>query len=517
MVPKSRVTGWSVGALDMEQQKKKFKWITDRRVQGIALLLIAAAGLRQATIASSGSSSGTGSTAVTTYPLVMVTRDFRPGYPDFAAGVGDSLPASVGNVGTNLDANGLPTYTGAGKVLTTGARTTSGQYIMPSAAQSSPVTNFTINGASITSNQPMVAKVTFIGAGMVTTYGISGEVNIGSTHYTPFGAYSGTSAVNLNGHAQISAVLPDTIAPGTPITVDGRSWTVSNKATLMTVNSANGGIQVQALRNGSPAPTVAAFTGQVSAKAMLTSYLNAAGNTIVLKPNQVIYLFELGVTDPKSSAFDMQDLVVLVELASDASYFNSATAVAPAPITDACGNTINDTAAVFGAANTGGVSSAATFAQWFTDVPGTNVSQRAYLSMTKDSSGVYSFVTSDFTPIDKEMYGNQGVDHNRGFTATIDAQATYSKCTGQFIEYSGSGDAWIFINGKLALDLGGTHAGASQTALLDRLGLTDGSSVHVQIFYAQRTSNNATFSLRTNTVLSTPNSVGVPGVSGIRD
>lgn len=496
----------------MEQQKKKFKWITDRRVQGVALLLIAAAGLRQATLAGSGTSSGSG-TSAQTYPLVMITRDFRPGYADFAAGAGDTLSASVGNVGANLDANGKPTYTGAGKVLTTGARTTSGQYIMPSTAQSAPVTNFTINGASITSTQPLAVKVTFVGSAMVTAYGIAGRVNVGSTHYTPFGAFDGATAKNLNGLPPTQYVLPGLVTPGTAITVDGRSWKISSGATLFTVNSANGGQQVIALRDGSAVPKTSGFSGQASAKTFLAPYLNATGDKVSLKNNQVIYLFELGVSDKNSTAFDMQDLVVLIDLATDTSYFQTTTT----PITDACGNTINDTQAVFGAANAGGVSSADTFAQWFTDVPGVNVSAKSFLSMTKDSNGVYSFTTSDFTPIDKEMYGNQGADHNRGFTAAIDATATYAKCTGQFIEYSGSGDAWIFINGKLAMDLGGTHSGASQTVLLDRLGLTDGSSVHVQFFYAQRTSGNAAFSLRTNTVLSTPNSVGVPGVSGIRD
>jgi fibro-slime domain-containing protein len=249
---------------------------------------------------------------------------------------------------------------------------------------------------------------------------------------------------------------------------------------------------------------------------MLAPYLDATGTKTKLKDNQVIYLFELATTDQHNATWDMQDLVVLVDLATNASFFTPITTTTAAS-TDSCGTVLNDTSAVLGAANSGGIASAASFGQWFKDSPGNNVSARTFLSMTKDASGIFSFATNDFTPIDGEMYGNQGAAHNRGFTLSIDAGTTYKKCTGQFIEYAGSGDAWLFVNGKLVLDMGGTHAGGRQTVSLDRLGLTDGQEVRIQFFYAQRTSSNAAFALRTNMVLSTPNSVSVPGVSGIRD
>jgi len=502
------------GVVAMER-KRWTKYVTDRRLQGLALILIGAAGLRQATLASSDTT-GTTNVASTSngYPLIAIARDFRPGHADFGAGLGDSLPASVGNIASSLGSDGLPTYTGGGKVMTAPAKDAAGRFIMPAAVQAAPVTNFNINGASISSSQPMAAKVTFVGAAMVSAYGIAGRVNVGTTQYTPFGKFSAPNAYNLNDKPSQSVVLPGIIAPETKITVDGRSWRISDGRELMTINSANGGQQVVALRNGNSVPRTSGFSGQASAKVMLAPYLNAAGDKVVLKSNQVIYLFELGVSDKNSTAFDMQDLIVLVDLASDPSYFQ---APAPVVVTDACGNVVNDTAATFGDVNGGGILSAASFSQWFADVPGANASQRIFLSMTKGPDGVFSYSTPDFTPIDGELYGNQSASHNRGFTCSIDAVSGYKKCGGQFIEYAGAGDAWLFINGKLAMDMGGTHANGKQVVLLDRLGLTDGAEVRVNFFYAQRTSNNATFGLRTNMVLSTPNSVGVPGVSGMLD
>ncbi len=506
------------GVVAMER-KRWTKYVTDRRLQGLALILIGAAGLRQATLASSDNS-GSSNVADNSnaYPLIAIARDFRPGHADFGSGLGDNLPASVGNIASNLDANGLPAYVGGGKVMTAGAKDAAGRFIMPAAVQAKPVTDFNINGASVSSSQPMVAKITIVGAAIAsgsTPCPVAMRVKVGNAYHEPFGAFSNKSAANVNDNRNPrNAVLPGTIAAGTSISVDGQTWLPGNNSVYMTVNSASGGAQVKALRNGDNVPNVTGFAGQVSAKAMLSPYLDATGKKVKLNANQVIYLFELGSTSTSSSAFDMQDLVVLVDLATDPSYFQAPT---PVVVTDACGNVVNDTAATFGDVNGGGIMSASTFSQWFADAPGANASQRIFLSMNKGSDGVYSYSTSDFTPIDGELYGNQGASHNRGFTCSIDAVSGYRKCTGQFIEYSGAGDAWLFINGNLAMDMGGTHANGKQIVLLDRLNLTDGSEVRVNFFYAQRTSNNATFSLRTNMVLSTPNSVGVPGVSGMLD
>ena len=72
------------------------------------------------------------------------------------------------------------------------------------------------------------------------------------------------------------------------------------------------------------------------------------------------------------------------------------------------------------------------------------------------------------------------------------------------------------INGRLAMDMGGTHPGASQHVDLDRLGLTAGEPVSIHFFYDQRSENRAAFGLRTTMVLIN-RSVGAPNVSSIFD
>ena len=92
--------------------------------------------------------------------------------------------------------------------------------------------------------------------------------------------------------------------------------------------------------------------------------------------------------------------------------------------------------------------------------------------------------------------------HNRHFTYSIPAELIYEACTGQFIQFEGDDDAWIFLNNELVIDLGGMQPGVKQVIKLDRLGLTDGDLYSFHLFFANRQSNSSSFKLRTNIELS---------------
>lgn len=81
-------------------------------------------------------------------------------------------------------------------------------------------------------------------------------------------------------------------------------------------------------------------------------------------------------------------------------------------------------------------------------------------------------------------------------TGVIRAELTAQP--GQRIGVSSADDAWVYIDGRLAIDLGSTHARRMQWIDLDRLGLTPGSDVAVDVFFAERRSGDRHFRLETN-------------------
>ena len=176
-----------------------------------------------------------------------------------------------------------------------------------------------------------------------------------------------------------------------------------------------------------------------------------------------------------------------------------------------CGMIINDAAGTWGASGLGGINSAASFYEWFRDVPGVNISKRQTLTLTRAADDMPEYATEAFYPIDGRLYGNEGGSRNAYFTFEIEADFTYEECAGQVFEIEADDDVWVFINGQLAIDLGGMRSGVSQAIELDRLPLEGGRTYSFHLFYAQRQGLDATFRIRTNIHLSAnPMSIGVP-------
>lgn len=150
----------------------------------------------------------------------------------------------------------------------------------------------------------------------------------------------------------------------------------------------------------------------------------------------------------------------------------------------------------------GSVTSAATFGQWYRDVAGVNASKSYSINLTAGAGGVYTYSNSAFFPIDNDLNGNQGLDHNFHFTYELAGTFGYTAGLNQTFAFSGDDDVWVFLNGKLAIDLGGIHGATSQSVNLDTvaasLGLVDKNNYAFNMFYAERHTSESNFRIDTS-------------------
>lgn len=154
------------------------------------------------------------------------------------------------------------------------------------------------------------------------------------------------------------------------------------------------------------------------------------------------------------------------------------------------------------------ITSEASFNQWYADVDGVNMRLEKTVPLERKEDGTLYYDTNAYFPIDGEGFGNQAVpdsanangEHNFHFTMELHSSFTYNG--GEVFTFRGDDDVYLFINGRLAIDLGGVHGPEPGTADMDALAselqITVGNTYDLDMFFAERHTDLSNFRIETS-------------------
>ncbi|MDG5816893.1 fibro-slime domain-containing protein [Chitinispirillales bacterium ANBcel5] len=139
----------------------------------------------------------------------------------------------------------------------------------------------------------------------------------------------------------------------------------------------------------------------------------------------------------------------------------------------------------------------------------------------RGTEGEYMYDNQYFFPLDGRGFRFDDTRYGEGWNAwfqdssrhnysfTMELNWKFQMREGLEFHFLGDDDVWVFINGKLAIDLGGVHWPAAGTIYMDSIaeshGLEYGEIYTFDMFYAERHTHGSTIQVSTNIIFAPPN------------